>query len=118
MQICRAGTELGAGLPREVFGQRAFESTPDIGGNPLRTDSAQLGAGLEVANNADLLNPGSWPNLADSGPVSRAADGQITRTTFWSPPPRWNRLTETCYPFGLPRGLFTFQNLLPLQQLP
>ena len=106
-----------------VDGEQSF------GTNPLLADSDgdRLGDGLEVANNADPLDPASWPNLADGdiAPLG-APDGQVNGGDFLVA----TRLVlglETAtplelahgdlYPPGSPDGVINLQDLILLRQL-
>ena len=92
------------------------------------SDGDRLNDGLEVANGADPLDPGSWPSLADGdiAPLG-APDGDINAGDLLV----GMRLVlglETAsplelahgdlYPPGAPDGLFNIQDLILFQQLP
>jgi len=104
-----------------------------LGTNPLLADSDgdRLDDGLEVANNADPLDPDSWPNLADGdlAPLG-APDGQVNAGDYLiAQRIALGLLTATplelahgdLYPPIAPDGQINLQDLilmLKLQQLP
>lgn len=100
-----------------------------LGTDPLRVDSDgdRLNDGLEVANGADPLDPGSWPNLADRDVAPLGApDGQVNagdyivmlRMALGQLTPTPLELAHgDLYPPGAPDGQINVQDLI-LMQLP
>jgi len=100
-----------------------------LGTNPLLadTDGDRLDDGLEVANNADPLDPASWPALADGdiAPLG-APDGQVNAGDYLiAQRIALGLLTATplelahgdLYPPGAPDGLINIQDLILMQKL-
>ena len=105
-------------------GEQAFGTDPLL----MDSDGDQLGDGLEVANNADPLDPNNWPNLADGdiAPLG-SPDGSVNagdiligvRISLGLVTPTALELAHgDLYPVGAPDGIINLQDLILLQKLP
>lgn len=101
----------------------------DLGTDPVAedTDGDQLPDGLEVANNADPLDPGSWPTLADGdiAPLGQpdgilnAADYLIMQRIVLQhlTPNPLEYAHGDLYPVGSPDGVIDTSDLLLLLEM-
>lgn len=105
-------------------GEQAFGTDPLL----MDSDGDQLGDGLEVANNADPLDPNNWPNLADGdiAPLG-SPDGSVNagdiligvRISLGLVTPTALELAHgDLYPVGAPDGIINLQDLILLQKIP
>lgn len=120
-----------ASLPGGVDndGDGFVDGEQDLGTNPTLadTDGDQLPDGLEVANNSDPLDTGSWPNLADGDlaplgnpdGIINAADyliaQQIALQLITASP--LELAHGDLYPVGAPDDVINMSDLILLMQL-